>query len=116
VETYVAVRLALDSWRWAGVPMLIRAGKTMPVTATEVAITFRPPPYAVFGQHAKISNQLRFRIWPETEIGVALAGKKPGAGAEAQLQELTFAQPRVGHAALRPVDRSRPAGQAAAVR
>jgi glucose-6-phosphate 1-dehydrogenase len=39
-ETYVAVRLALDSWRWAGVPILIRAGKTMPVTATEVDIRF----------------------------------------------------------------------------
>jgi glucose-6-phosphate 1-dehydrogenase len=44
VETYVAVRLALDTWRWAGVPILIRAGKTMPVTATEVSIRFRPVP------------------------------------------------------------------------
>ena len=42
VESYVAVRLACDSWRWAGVPLLIRAGKTMPVTATEIDIRFRP--------------------------------------------------------------------------
>ncbi len=48
-ESYVAVRLALDSWRWAGVPILIRAGKTMPVTATEVSVRFRPVPYDVFG-------------------------------------------------------------------
>ena len=44
VETYVAVRLMADTWRWAGVPILIRAGKCMPVTATEVTITFKPPP------------------------------------------------------------------------
>ena len=49
VETYVAVRLAADTWRWAGVPILIRAGKTMPVTATEISITFKPPPQDVFG-------------------------------------------------------------------
>src|ERR1700750_551284 len=49
VETYVACRLSADTWRWAGVPILIRAGKTMPVTATEVTITFKDPPHDVFG-------------------------------------------------------------------
>ena len=49
VETFVAVRLTADTWRWAGVPILIRAGKTMAVTATEIAITFKPPPHDVFG-------------------------------------------------------------------
>src|SRR6476661_4181726 len=48
-ESYVAVRLALDTWRWAGVPIVVRAGKTMPVTATEVTITFKDPPHDVFG-------------------------------------------------------------------
>src|SRR4051812_22064509 len=48
-ESYVAVRLALDTWRWAGVPIVIRAGKTMPVTATEVNVRFRPVPFDVFG-------------------------------------------------------------------
>ena len=48
-ESYVAVRLALDTWRWAGVPIVIRAGKTMPVTATEVSVRFRPVPFDVFG-------------------------------------------------------------------
>src|SRR5687767_9998096 len=77
VETYVAVRLALDSWRWAGVPILIRAGKTMPVTATEVSIRFRPVPFDVFGVGpARLANTLRFRIWPDAEIGLTLAGKK----------------------------------------
>jgi len=49
VETYVALRLESDSWRWAGVPIVIRAGKCMPVTATEVAVRFRHPPRDLFG-------------------------------------------------------------------
>jgi glucose-6-phosphate 1-dehydrogenase len=103
-ESFVAVRLALDSWRWAGVPMLIRAGKTMPVTATEVTITFRQAPVDVFGVgRTGISNQLRFRIWPETEIGLSLAGKVPGAGNRAQLQELVFVQHSGSD--MRPYDR-----------
>ncbi len=103
VETYVAVRLRLDSWRWAGVPILIRAGKTMPVTATEVAVRFRRPPHDVFGMGSPINNVLRFRIWPETEIGLALAGKKPGASREPQLQELVFAEQPGSD--MRPYDR-----------
>jgi len=104
VETYVAVRLALDSWRWSGVPILIRAGKTMPVTATEVSIRFRPVPLDVFGvSRTRLRNTLRFRIWPNTEIGLALAGKKPGAGREPQLQDLVFAED--SGADMRPYDR-----------
>ena len=103
-ESYVAVRLALDSWRWAGVPILIRAGKTMPVTATEVNVRFRPTPYDVFGTGTHgITNSLRFRIWPETQIGLTLAGKKPGAERATQLQDLVFAQ-QVG-SDMRPYDR-----------
>ena len=84
-ETYVAVRLAADTWRWAGVPILIRAGKCMPVTATEVSITFKRPPHDVFGiEPFAVRDSLRFRIWPETAVGLTLAGKKPGAGMEPQ--------------------------------
>jgi glucose-6-phosphate 1-dehydrogenase len=107
VETFVALRLRLNSWRWAGVPIYIRAGKTMPVTATEVEITFRPPPFDVFqlGNMPPNSEQvkLRFRIWPESEIGLSLIGKKPGAGWQTQVQDLTFsAQPGSD---MRPYDR-----------
>jgi glucose-6-phosphate 1-dehydrogenase len=92
VESYVAVRLALDSWRWAGVPIAIRAGKTMPVTATEVEIRFRPTPYRVFELGDMAAGvRLRFRIWPESQIGLSLVGKKPGAGWQAQVDELAFA-------------------------
>ncbi len=101
-ETYVAVRLAADSWRWAGVPILIRAGKCMAVTATEVDIRFRRPPHDVFGiEPFAVRNSLRFRVWPETQVGFTLAGKKPGAGMEPQPEDLAFAAiARIRHASL----------------
>jgi glucose-6-phosphate 1-dehydrogenase len=93
VETFVAVRLMSDSWRWAGVPIVIRAGKCMAVTATEVTVRFRHPPRDIFGlAPLPASNELRFRLWPETAVTLTLAGKKPGAGWEPQTEELTFAQ------------------------
>ena len=103
-ETFVAVRLAADTWRWAGVPILIRAGKCMPVTATEVNIRFKRPPHDVFGiEPFAVRDSLRFRIWPETAVGLTLAGKKPGAGMEPQPEDLAFAaQPGSD---MRPYDR-----------
>jgi len=103
-ESFVAIRLMVDSWRWAGVPVLIRAGKCMPVTATEVSIAFRDPPQDLFGiEPERPSDTLRFRVWPETRVSLVLQGKKPGAGWEAQPEELSFAaQPGSD---MRPYDR-----------
>jgi glucose-6-phosphate 1-dehydrogenase len=103
-ETYVALRLAADTWRWAGVPIVIRAGKCLPVTATEIDIKFKRPPQDVFGiAPFAVSNSLRFRVWPETAVGLDLAGKKPGSGLEPQLEGLTFSgQPGSD---MRPYDR-----------
>jgi glucose-6-phosphate 1-dehydrogenase len=104
VETYVAVRLACDTWRWAGVPILIRAGKCMPVTATDICITFKAPPQDVFGiEPMAPEDQLRFRIWPETAVSMTLHGKKPGAGWEPQAEVLSFAQQPGSD--IRPYDR-----------
>ena len=104
VETYVAVRLSANSWRWAGVPILIRAGKCLPVTATEITITFKEPPHDVFGiEPVSPQDALRFRIWPETQVRLTLHGKKPGAGFEPQAEELAFAQ-QPGQD-IRPYDR-----------
>jgi glucose-6-phosphate 1-dehydrogenase len=104
VETFVAIRLTLDSWRWAGVPLLIRAGKALPVTATEVTIRFKPVPHNVFGlDTTRFANTLRFRIWPDAATGITLAGKKPGGGREAELHELAFAQHPGSN--MRPYDR-----------
>jgi glucose-6-phosphate 1-dehydrogenase len=103
-ETCVAVRTAVDSWRWADVPVLIRAGKCMPVTATEISIRFRRPPHDVFGlQPSASSNELRFRIWPEAQVGLNLIGKKPGAGWNPQPEELSFAEQPGSD--MRPYDR-----------
>ena len=104
VETYVAVRLSAASWRWADVPILIRAGKCMPVTATEITLTFRQPPHDIFGIGPFASgNRLSFRIWPETAVNLTLQGKKPGAGWEPLSEDLAFGvQPGSD---IRPYDR-----------
>jgi glucose-6-phosphate 1-dehydrogenase len=106
-ETYVAVRTAADSWRWADVPILIRVGKCLPVTATEVSIKFRRPPFDVFGLASSGQqgqpNGLRFRVYPEDQATLTLTGKKPGAGWEPETQELTFAEHPGSD--MRPYDR-----------
>jgi glucose-6-phosphate 1-dehydrogenase len=103
VETFVAVRLMSDSWRWADVPIVIRAGKTMPVTATVATVRFKHPPRDMFGlAPLPRNNELRFRVWPETAVSLLLAGKKPGAGWEPQMEDLTFAQQPGGD--MRPYD------------
>jgi glucose-6-phosphate 1-dehydrogenase len=79
VETYVAARLAIDNWRWAGVPFHIRAGKCLPVTATEVLVEFRRPPLEVFGEVVpSSSNHLRLRLGPDVRIAVGLRVKAAG--------------------------------------
>jgi glucose-6-phosphate 1-dehydrogenase len=104
VETYVAVRLAADTWRWAGVPILIRAGKCLPVTATEITITFKAPPQDIFGiEPVSPADTLRFRIWPETAVSLTVHGKKPGPGWEPQAEQLSFAQQPGSD--IRPYDR-----------
>jgi glucose-6-phosphate 1-dehydrogenase len=103
-ESFVALRLAIDSWRWEGVPVYIRAGKCMPVTATEVTLRFRRPPQNVFGiDPFNQSNILRFRVWPETAVGLTLAGKRPGGSMQLQTEELVFAEQPGSD--MRPYDR-----------
>jgi len=69
VETFAALRLEIDSWRWKDVPFYIRGGKCLPVTCTEVLATFREPPTFLAGS-APRPNYMRFRISPEMEIAV----------------------------------------------
>jgi glucose-6-phosphate 1-dehydrogenase len=72
--------------------------------SSEVSIKFRPVPFDVFGAGGtRIANTLRFRIWPNAEISLTLAGKKPGAGREPQMQDLVFAQHSGSN--MRPYDR-----------
>jgi len=76
VETFAALRLEVDSWRWKGVPFYIRAGKNLPVTCTEVLGRFRKPP-AVVPECALSHNHLRFRISPEMTIAVGTTVMAP---------------------------------------
>jgi len=80
VETYAALRLHVDSWRWEGVPFLIRAGKHLPVTATEVLATFHRPPQRLFDETLpRDSNHLRFRLGPDrVAIALGVRSKRPG--------------------------------------
>jgi glucose-6-phosphate 1-dehydrogenase len=74
VETYAAVRLEVDSWRWEGVPFLIRAGKCLKTTATEVMVTLKKPPLKV----SLKNNYFRFRLGPDISLAAGLEVKKPG--------------------------------------
>lgn len=76
VETYAALRLTIDSWRWDGVPFFIRTGKRLPVTATEVIATFKRPPMIRLA--AESGNYLRLRLGPELNIALGARVKKPG--------------------------------------
>jgi glucose-6-phosphate 1-dehydrogenase len=85
VETFAAICFFIDNWRWAGVPFYIRAGKCLPVTATEVFVSLKKPPHSVFGEvvpnHA---NYFRFRLNPDFVISL---GARIKAGGEAMVGE-----------------------------
>ncbi len=89
VETFAALRLHLNTRRWAGVPFYIRAGKCLPITATEVLVEFQRPPQPVFDdivpEHA---NYLRFRLSPEVVIALGTRAKLPGEAIAGEAVEL----------------------------
>ena len=74
-ETFVALELAVESWRWDGVPFYIRAGKKLPLTRTEVVVKLRRPP-AIAGVDL-VSNHVRFQLGPEFEIGLGATVREP---------------------------------------
>ena len=103
-ESFFATRLYIDNWRWADVPILIRAGKTMPVTATEIHVTLRRPPYNLFGlEPFRSTNALDFRIWPSTRTTLTVIGKRPGSEMVAEQHQLVFAE--AAGVDMRPYDR-----------
>lgn len=80
VETFASLQVHLDSWRWEGVPFFIRAGKQLPVTATEVIVTLKRPPQNVFGETLNESgNYVRFRLGPDrVAVAIGARAKVPG--------------------------------------
>jgi glucose-6-phosphate 1-dehydrogenase len=78
-ETYVALELAIDNWRWSGVPFFVRAGKEMPVKATEVSVVFkRPPPLGIGNGPRPGQNEMTIRIDPQPGARLRLLAKKAG--------------------------------------
>jgi glucose-6-phosphate 1-dehydrogenase len=79
VETFVAVRLHLDSWRWAGVPFCIRAGKSLATTATEVIVELKYPPQAIFDDvRSTAPNHFRFQLSPHIRLELKARAKRAG--------------------------------------
>jgi len=90
VETFAAVRLHIDSWRWEGVPFFIRAGKCLPVTATEVLVTLKRPPLRKLSP--RDANYFRFRLSPDVIIAIGAQIKRPGEIMVTEPTELKLVQ------------------------
>ncbi|MGH8118517.1 MAG: glucose-6-phosphate dehydrogenase [Rhodanobacteraceae bacterium] len=89
VETYAALRVHMDTWRWAGVPFFIRAGKELPVKCTEVLVRLKNPPQQVFDEpeHGAV-NYFRFRLSPDVIISLGARVKQPGEAMQGHPVEL----------------------------
>ena len=118
VETFAAVRLHIDSWRWAGVPFYIRAGKHLPVTTTEVLVELKRPPVSVFPDcDAARANHFRFRLSPQVVLSLGARAKTPGEGMRGEDVDLIACHNRTSRdGALRAAARRRDARRPDAVR
>ena len=86
IETYLALRLFIDNWRWAGVPFYLRGGKRLPKRGTEIAIIFKDAPGVLFNQdgHKNEPNVLAMRIQPDEGISMKINCKVPGPSSPIQ--------------------------------
>lgn len=94
-ETFVAMKLYIDNWRWGGVPFYIRTGKRLPTRVTEVVVHFNPSPHTLFcldqtGQPSEMGNQLILRIQPNEGVLMKFGMKVPGAGFRVQEVNMDF--------------------------
>jgi glucose-6-phosphate 1-dehydrogenase len=102
VETFCALRLFIDSWRWQGVPFYLRSGKYLADTATEVLVELKPPPQRLFGDSAPTTtrtNYLRFRLSPSSAIALAARVKLAGKEFVGEQRELYLFEERAGEEA-----------------
>ena len=89
VETFAALRLHVDTWRWGGVPFYVRAGKCLPVTATEVLVELKRPPHDVFAEsEPPDADYFRFRLTPDMSISLGARAKRPGEAFVGEAVEL----------------------------
>jgi glucose-6-phosphate 1-dehydrogenase len=99
VETFCALRLFIDSWRWEGVPWYIRAGKYLPETATEVLVELKSPPQKLFADSTPktaLANYLRFRLSPNSAVALAARVKLPGKEFVGEQRELYLTEEQPG--------------------
>lgn len=104
VETFAAVRVHIDSWRWAGVPFFIRTGKKLPVTTTEVLVELKRPPVTLFADcDAARPNHFRFRLNPQVVLSLGARAKTPGESMRGEDVDLIACHDQVDEMA--PYDR-----------
>jgi glucose-6-phosphate 1-dehydrogenase len=99
VETFCALRLSIDSWRWDGVPWYLRSGKFLPNTATEVVVELKPPPQDLFEDAAPgrcIPNYFRFRLSPNSALALAARVKTAGKDFVGEQRELFLCEEQAG--------------------
>jgi glucose-6-phosphate 1-dehydrogenase len=99
VETFCALRLFIDSWRWAGVPWYLRSGKCLACTAAEVVVELKAPPQRLFADAARATeagNYLRFRLSPSSAVALAARVKRAGKEFVGDQQELYLAEEQPG--------------------
>ncbi len=99
VETFCALRLFIDSWRWEGVPWYLRSGKFLPETAAEVRVQLKPPPQQLFDDSAPAigrTNYLRFRLSPNSAVALAARVKRAGTEFVGEQRELYLVEEQSG--------------------
>jgi glucose-6-phosphate 1-dehydrogenase len=99
VETFCAIRLFIDSWRWDGVPWYLRSGKYLPDTATEILVELKPPPQRLFADAFPVTgrtNYLRFRVSPNSAVALAARVKLAGQDFVGEQRELYLSEERPG--------------------
>jgi glucose-6-phosphate 1-dehydrogenase len=97
VETFCALRLFIDSWRWDGVPWYLRSGKYLPDTATEILVELKPPPQKLFADAESVtgrSNYIRFRLSPNSAVALAARVKLAGKDFVGEQRELYLSEER----------------------
>ena len=99
VETFCALRLFIDSWRWAGVPWYLRTGKFLPTTAAEVLVQLKAPPQRLFDDATPVdgrANYVRFKLQPLAAVAIAARVKRPGKGFLGDQRELFLCENEAG--------------------
>jgi glucose-6-phosphate 1-dehydrogenase len=91
-ETFVALRLLIDNWRWAGVPIYVRVGKRLPKSATEISVHFKPAPQVLFNRETNASEQnvLAIRIQPDEGVSLRMQAKVPGTSFHVEPVKMDF--------------------------